>query len=264
MDSLWQGSFGFDIAWWLTMLTAGSSVLALLGAIYRYSGGRKAVLNKIGDFFQDIFWPLVLVWLIRSFVVQPYKVPTGSLMPTVYPGDYIVVQQFAYGLRWPLDGRVLWPVGKPERGDLALFHAPNDLTTIYVKRVIGVPGDEISYLGRELFINGRRIKRRLIGEEYDESSREVSKVERYQEFLPGEVTHDIYLASFDCGLTANKVRIPEGYYFMMGDNRDNSFDSRAWGLVPDKLLIGKAVAIWFSWDDLRSQVRWSRLWNILR
>ncbi len=251
------GEFGLDIAWYLTMATGCCLLLAILGSLYiKYSGQRSGALINIIKFFRELALPLLLVWLIRSFVLQPYRVPSGSLMPTIYPGDLIMVQQYAYGLRWPLNGRVLWPVGQPQRGDLALFHCPVDPTVIYIKRVIGLPGDHVVYAQQQLYINGQRIERQWLAQERDISTPWLNLVERYQEQL-GDRAHDIYLGETDSGLGCD-FRVPAGHYLMLGDNRDNSSDSRVWGLVPDKLLIGKAMAVWISWDSTNHRIRWER------
>ncbi len=251
------GDFGFDIAWFLTVLTAGCALLWLCGTIYRRLGGRSSLVRSLTGAAREIFPPLLLVWALRSFVIQPYRVPSGSLMPTIYPGDFIAVQQYAYGVRWPLNGRVIWSIGQPKRGDLALFHCPVDLKKIYIKRVVGLPGDHIVYRDRQLYINGHKVERQWLAQEQDISTPWHNLVERYQEQLGG-LAHDVYLSEIDCGLISDVV-VPVGHYFMLGDNRDNSLDSRVWGLVPERLLIGKAFAVWMSWDNEGGGIRWHRI-----
>lgn len=257
LSALFVGDFGYDVAWFLAVLTIVTAVLGLCGWLYAKLGGRGPFLLSLTHTIYE-FWPSIfIIWLLRSFVIQPYRVPSGSLMPTVYPGDYIAVQQYVYGLRWPLTGKILKTTSKPKRGDLALFHSPVDLHKIYIKRVVGLPGDRIEYRDRKLYINGKLIERQWLAQEEDISTPWHDLAQRYQEQL-GDAAHDIYLSDIDCGLVCDEV-VPEGHYFMMGDNRDNSLDSRVWGTVPERLLIGKAFAVWMSWDSEHRRIRWDRI-----
>lgn len=214
---------------------------------------------------RSFFWVLLIVWVIRSFIVQPYRVPSGSLQPTVMPGDFLVVNQFAYGLRFPVTNDKLVPIGKPQRGDIVLFYAPPDPSIVFVKRLIGLPGDHIQYRNKVLYINGKEMTQEKIKDTMDDEPRignnpeEHIPVEQKEENLDG-LKHMIYVMPVGEGMTGDvDVVVPPGQYFMMGDNRDNSDDSRVWGFVPEHNLIGKAFGIWMSWDALNHRIRWSRI-----
>ena len=203
-------------------------------------------------------------------MVQPYRVPTGSLEPTVIPGDLILVNQFAYGLRMPVWMKTLVSIGEPKKGQIALFYWPVNPRITFVKRVIGVPGDHISYINKVLTINGKKATQKFIGYSTDTNGGPTWRVAIYEENLNG-VKHKIYVCpkgSVNCPSDSRphnfyNLVVPKGEYFMMGDNRDNSDDSRDWGFVPERNLIGKALFVWMSWDssakNWTKKIRWSRI-----
>lgn len=200
---------------------------------------------------KSLFPVLLIVLVIRSFLVQPYRVPTGSLEPTIMPGDFILVNQFSYGLHLPLLNKKIVEIGEPKRGDIALFEFPKNRAVVYVKRVIGLPGDYIEYTNKKLYINGKPAPQKAI-----------PGGDKKTENLSG-VSHEILI-------DPNKNRgqdfylvVPDGQYFMMGDNRDNSYDSRYWGFVPEENLVGKAMVIWFSWDSEKYRVCWERIGKLV-
>ncbi len=195
------------------------------------------------------FFPVILVvFVIRSFIVEPFKIPSGSMMPTLLAGDFILVNKFTYGLRVPVLNNTLIPVSEPKRGDIFVFHYPPDPSIDYIKRVVGLPGDKIVYKDRTLFVNGSKIETSDMGDyPYETMGMNYINAKRLQETL-GEVKHDI-LIDADAFSKDVEVTVPAGHYFAMGDNRDNSRDSRYWGFVPEHNLVGKAFFIWWNFSE---------------
>ncbi|MGP4843557.1 signal peptidase I [Marinobacter sp. 1Y8] len=194
------------------------------------------------------FFPvLAIVLVLRSFLVEPFQIPSGSMLPTLEVGDFILVNKFAYGIRLPVIGTKVVDIGEPERGDVMVFKYPKDGETNYIKRVVGLPGDVVRYHDKKLYINDK-----LIATDYIAT---LGADELRQEHL-GDVDHDIQLVRTQDGRRGEgEWPIPKGEYFAMGDNRDNSNDSRFWGTVPEHLIVGKAFAIWMhveSWTSLPS------------
>ena len=205
------------------------------------------------------FFPVILaVLLLRSFLVEPFRIPSGSMMPTLLVGDFILVNKFSYGLRLPvLDAKVV-ELGKPERGDVVVFRYPKDPAVDYIKRVVGLPGDRIGYFNKVLYINGEAIGQIPAGVYRGEGSGvSMSGASMRREQL-GDVQHDILVMPRTPGFEGEFV-IPEGEYFVMGDNRDNSNDSRFWGTVPEANLVGKAFRIWMNWDSANGGVGFDRI-----
>lgn len=210
------------------------------------------------------FFPVILfVFVLRSFVVEPFRIPSGSMLPTLENGDLILVNKFQYGIRLPVIDQKIIPVGSPSRGDVVVFRYPVDPAVDYIKRVVGLPGDVIEYHNKNLSINGQAVPRTRSGDYYEPDR--AAYVGQYQEQL-GEASHRILLnvkASQDimpitrfpdfknCDYLIDGVRciVPEGHYFMMGDNRDNSLDSRYWGFVPDSYLVGRAFFVWMNFSS---------------
>jgi signal peptidase I len=219
------------------------------------------------------FFPVILiVLLLRSFLVEPFRIPSGSMMPTLLVGDFILVNKFAYGLRWPVLNSKFLEVGDPQRGDVVVFRFPEDPSVDYIKRVVGVPGDEIFYRNKTLYVNGEAAPRTPLGAYTGVGSgRSMTGAQVALERLP-EIEHRILmnpmapdLAPGCRQLLYGPVVVPEGSYFVMGDNRDNSNDSRCWGVVPEGNLVGKAFAIWMNWDGMRDgfPVDWGRLGDVI-
>lgn len=214
--------------------------------------------SKIVQWGHFLFLPLLIVFILRAFVVEPFRIPSGSMKPTLLVGDFILVNKFIYGLRLPLFGTKLLSFHEPERGDILIFRYPYDPSVPFVKRVVGKPGDKIRYQGKVLYVNGEPLSRTSLGSVLDVGDTgQESLMAIYKEQI-GETFHLTYTnnkASEDF----HEISVPEGEYFVMGDNRDNSRDSRSWGFVPQHLIVGKASFIWFSWDPLLKDVRWSRI-----
>lgn len=210
------------------------------------------------------FFPVILfVFALRSFVVEPFRIPSGSMLPTLEDGDMILVNKFDYGIRLPIVDHEIIPIGSPQRGDVVVFRYPVDPSVDYIKRVVGLPGDVVEYRDKTLFINGQQVVRVRDGD-YFEPDRAVY-VGQYREQL-GAVSHRILLnvnapqdlmpitrfPAFDaCSYLDDGIRctVPQHHYFMMGDNRDNSLDSRYWGFVPDANIVGRAFFIWMNFGS---------------
>lgn len=261
---VWLCVINFPVT--LTALVVGTGLISLIDLCFFR---RKRLILKreqplIVENARSFFVVLLLVWIVRSFIIQPYRVPTGSLQPTVQPGDFLVVNQYAYGLRFPVGNREFLPVGKPKRGEIALFYFPPNPSLVFVKRVIGVPGDRVEYRDKVLYVNGKEMKQIALDSTVDDepavggNPEQHIPVEVKEEDLDG-VKHRIFINQ-GMGLGDDfDVTVPPGHYFMMGDNRDNSDDSRMWGFVPDANLIGKAFGIWMSWDAIHHRIRWDRI-----
>lgn len=211
--------------------------------------------NRIIEYARSFFPVFIIVLLLRSFLIEPFRIPSGSLEPTLQVGDFVAVNKFAYGLRLPVLEREIIPIAHPKRGDIAVFRWPPDPSYDYIKRVIGLPGDEISYQNKKLTINGHPITQTFIEYTTDPSSGRA--VAKYREKING-VEHDIYINPDVSGHNFT-IKVPEGHYFMMGDNRDNSADSRYWGFVADEYLRGKAFIVWMSWNSDTTMIRWSNI-----
>jgi signal peptidase I len=205
------------------------------------------------------FFPVILaVLLLRSFLIEPFRIPSGSMMPTLLVGDFILVNKYKYGIRLPVLNKKVYELGEPERGDVVVFRFPKDPSVDYIKRVVGVPGDHIVYRDKTLLVNGEKIAQIPQGTYIGMGSGlSMSGADLRREDLTG-VKHDILVVPKIRGVSSDVV-VPEGYYFVMGDNRDNSNDSRYWGFVPEGNLVGKAFMIWMNWDSAADGVGWGRI-----
>jgi signal peptidase I len=209
------------------------------------------------DISRSFFPVLLIVLILRSFLVEPFQIPSGSMLPTLEVGDFILVNKFAYGVRLPVLGTKIIKVGEPQRGDVFVFHHPGDGVN-YIKRVIGLPGDHIKYENKTLYINGIKVKTQFVAN-IELGSQPMSQL--YVEQL-GKVKHDIYIMPSQTNGKEGEWTVPKGEYFAMGDNRDNSNDSRYWGFVPEKNIVGKAFAIWMNWKSFTTLPSFSRVGSI--
>jgi signal peptidase I len=227
-------------------------------------------LNKeplLVEYGKSFFPVLAIVLVLRSFLLEPFQIPSGSMKPTLEVGDFILVNKFAYGIRLPVIDTKIIEVGDPQRGDVMVFRYPSNPSINYIKRVVGLPGDRIAYTtDKRLLVNGQPVAETFLGEE----PRSLGRTLLYKEKL-GEVEHMIRKQLNRNIMPGNEWVVPQGHYFMMGDNRDDSNDSRywsdehipqeLWGMVPDRNIVGKAFAVWMSWPDpkLRSLPNFSRV-----
>ena len=218
------------------------------------------------DWTAGLFPVILAVFLLRSFLFEPFKIPSGSMIPTLVVGDLILVNKFHYGVRLPVINTKIIANNDPKRGDVMVFHYPVDPRIDYIKRVVGIPGDEVSYTNQTLSINGQPVPVQAQGDYYDDDSMRYAP--KFSEKL-GAVAHGILVEpkrasiyrpmdSFvdfrdNCRYSAEGVtcKVPAGHYFMMGDNRDNSQDSRYWGFVADEHIVGRAFMVWMNFSNLR-------------
>lgn len=225
--------------------------------------------NVVIENARSLFPVIVTVFILRSFLYEPFQIPSGSMMPTLLVGDFILVEKFSYGVKEPVWQNTLIPVSHPKRGDVAVFKYPEDIRVDYIKRVVGLPGDRVVYKDKQLYLipacksepcgNYKALDMNYLGEE--DFIDEASTMQVYSEIL-GSVAHKILINPIrddrvsyyyqQPGTYAYEWVVPQGHYFMMGDNRDNSTDSRYWGFVPEQNLVGKAVATWISFEFQRS------------
>lgn len=223
--------------------------------------------SHVIEYARAFFPILLIVFLLRSFLYEPFRIPSGSLEPTLLMGDFILANKFDYGLRIPVLRHKILNVGVPQRGDIIVFRWPPNPHYYFIKRVIGIPGDRIDYMNKTLIINGQEIVQTsepVIPTEKSvpRESGEMMHVIEKQEDLLG-VKHNIYQEPTKIGYNFQNINVPEGMYMVMGDNRDDSADSRYWGFVPEENIVGKAVFIWMSWDSFApyglNKIRWDRI-----
>ena len=217
------------------------------------------------DWTAGLFPVILMVFLLRSFLFEPFKIPSGSMIPTLLVGDLILVNKFHYGVRLPVINTKLTDGTPPQRGDVMVFRYPPKPSLDYIKRVVGLPGDEVAYLNKRLSINGQVIETKAVPEFFDEDT--MRYIKQFEEKL-GEKSHrllnederpafipgtDDFPFKENCRYSVEGVvcKVPPGHYFMMGDNRDNSLDSRYWGFVPDQNIVGKAVFVWMNFGNLK-------------
>ena len=212
---------------------------------------------KIVEYARSFFPVFLIVLLLRSFLIEPFRIPSGSMMPTLLVGDFILVNKFVYGIRLPVSDSKIFEISQPERGDVVVFRFPKDPSTPFIKRVVGLPGDRIAYYNKVLYINGQQAEQRLVGTYSGHGAgANMTGASLKQETL-GNITHPVLVQTGYPSLDGKMV-VPEGHYFVLGDNRDNSRDSRYWGTVADELLIGKAFTIWMNWD-FGNGIGWQRI-----
>ena len=264
----------------LVIAVVVSGLLALFDALYLAPRRRAAVaqyekeavaLNSevrerlekeplLIEYGKSFFPVLAVVFVLRSFIVEPFQIPSGSMIPTEEVGDFILVNKFSYGIRLPVIDKKIIPISDPKRGDVMVFKYPEDTRINYIKRVVGLPGDTITYTSdKRILVNGKPVAESLLGDEPGS----LGSARLYTELL-GENEHFIRKQVRRRVEPSREWSVPAGHYFMMGDNRDNSKDSRYWddpsiplelqGMVPDEYIVGKAFAIWLTWADPKFSV----------
>ncbi|MFM2065739.1 MAG: hypothetical protein RLZZ584_648 [Pseudomonadota bacterium] len=293
----WSGNFSL-LLFVLTVVTLGYWIaerwvflprrLAAAAALGEQDASRRAELDKLGitqvdgdieearhkvlaqpwwlDWTAGLFPVILMVFVLRSFLFEPFKIPSGSMIPTLEIGDLILVNKFHYGIRIPVINKKIIAINDPKRGDVMVFRYPVDPSIDFIKRVVGVPGDEVAYLNQRLYLNGQPVPLRQVDDYYDEDRRNYLR--QFEEDLgvkPHRLLVEPRLPSHygsrahafpyheNCRYTADGVtcKVPAGHYFMMGDNRDNSEDSRFWGFVPDENIVGRAFFVWMNFGNLK-------------
>ena len=243
----------------LVLLVAVTGVIWLLDKLF--FAGKRAVAGRgepVVVEYARAFFPIILIVLvIRSFVVEPFRIPSGSMLPTLHIGDFILVNKFSYGVRLPVVHTKILASGTPERGDVVVFRYPNNPRVDYIKRLIGMPGDTIAYDNKTITVNGKAVTMTAVERDGSLAGQVPESIQQFSEDLEG-VVHPIFHNNERYGMTGEFI-VPEGEYFMMGDNRDHSNDSRFWGTVPEANLVGKAFFVWMSWDAYNKRVALSRL-----
>jgi signal peptidase I len=261
-----MGSFGsgLDFEFILLILTVVTGVLwladvLLFSRLRQQPAVSKARKEPLLIEYSKAFFPvLIAVLMLRSFLFEPFRIPSGSMMPTLLVGDFILVNKFTYGLRFPVWHNRITEGNKPKRGDVIVFRYPQDETQDYIKRVIGLPGDHVRYYNRRLTINNKPIEIEEdrvyegLGDLNNMKSaggcdRVDAKCQVYMEEID-QSKHTVMTNSDSSFGVSGEIFVPEGHYFVMGDNRDHSNDSRVWGFVPEANLVGKAIRIWMHYD----------------
>lgn len=269
----------FDFPLFLVIATFLTGFIWLIDALFFARKRRQRVSEKetpkepaLVEYSRSFFPVILAVLILRSFIAEPFRIPSGSMMPTLLVGDFILVNKFTYGIRLPVLNAKVIDLNDPERGDVVVFKYPQNPRVDYIKRVVGLPGDVISYSNKTVYVNGEPQPQRHL-EIYNgigSGSRESGLLKNLEKL--GDVEHEVLInprtPDFGYGcqvLVQGSFTVPEGRYFVMGDNRDNSNDSRCWGTVPEELLVGEAFGIWMHWDWNRDgfPVAWDRIGNAI-
>jgi len=238
----------------LVIVTAVTGVIAYVDRLVWRPKREKALATEkepiLIEYARSLFPVFLVVLILRSFVIEPFRIPSGSMYPTLEIGDFIAVSKFSYGIKLPVTQTKIIPVGEPERGDVVVFSYPKDPEVDYIKRIVGLPGDKISYIGRIVFVNdkpiGQQVKGVYLG---NDSGAVMNGADLVSETMDNGHRYDILLDMDKISRDMDTITVPEGHYFVMGDNRDHSNDSRFWGFVPERNLKGKAFGIWMNWDN---------------
>jgi len=257
----------FDFSAILVLATALTGIIWLVDALFfakrraAASGAKPAPEPVIVDYARSLFPVILLVLLVRSFLAEPFRIPSSSMMPTLLIGDFILVNKFAYGIRLPVIQKKVIPIGLPKRGDVAVFRPPHHPDQDWIKRIVGLPGDEIAYIDKVVYINGEPQPQTPNGPYAGSGSgRDMTGALALEESLEGREHRILQRQGMPPAMRGEgRWVVPEGHYFVMGDNRDNSEDSRFWGVLPEENLVGRAFMIWMHWDGRGGGVDFSRI-----
>lgn len=241
-----------DLELILVGATLASGLIILLYALFdKKKKGRKKMPILL-DYAKSFFPILLIVILLRSFVAEPFRIPSGSMIPTLEIGDFILVKKYAYGIKLPIIHKKVLEIAEPKRGDVVVFRFPPNPKINYIKRLIGLPGDVIERTNdKQLIINGKVVNLESTEELVINSGNTMGQHNsglKLKETLPNGLTHNLLHFPEKLEQGAGKWIVPDGHYFMMGDNRDNSSDSRFWGFVPEENLVGQASLVWMHWN----------------
>jgi len=259
-----------DIGLWLTVLVLVGIVLWLADRVLKITpetrsgqGGESypRPVEEVVAFSNSILPVVAVVLVVRSFLFEPFTIPSGSMLPTLKVHDFILVNKFAYGVRLPAIHTKVLDTGSPQRGEVMVFRYPEEPSKNYIKRVVGLPGDSIRIEGAQLYINGDKVERRLLEQRGDQRSQETVFTESLgdiEHLMRHEWLVNPYTGQLVSRSPEGEWEVPADSYFVMGDNRDNSKDSRFWGFVPESHVAGKAVVIWMHWTSLFSIPDFSR------
>lgn len=260
----YEGDYSMSFALLLFILLVVTGLVALFDRLFWAKHRRSGAKEPWWVEYPKSFFPVILiVFVLRSFVVEPFRIPSGSMIPTLLVGDFILVNKYTYGIRLPVIDKKVLQINNPQRGDVMVFRYPDDPSLDYIKRVVGTPGDMVVYQNKRLTINGVTVPVKPAGDFLHKERMTYSA--KFEETLNG-VRHGIlndkgaptdvpmvmqFPGRENCTYNAEgfACKVPAGHYFMMGDNRDNSADSRVWGFVPDENIVGKAFFIWFHLGD---------------
>ncbi|NIB43310.1 signal peptidase I [Pseudomaricurvus alkylphenolicus] len=227
-------------------------------AVYEEAKAAAAQEPVAVEYAKSFFPVLFIVLILRSFLAEPFQIPSASMVPTLKIGDFILVNKYTYGIRLPVVRTKVLDLNEPQRGDVMVFFPPHRPKTYFIKRVVGLPGDEIRYINNVLYINGEKQPQKLVAALPPANP----QFHLMKESIDG-VEHDMRKHVVPGRLSQNgSWVVPEGHYFMMGDNRDNSSDSREWGPVSEDAIVGKAFAVWMHWDSFFSLPSFSRVGSI--
>ena len=263
----------FALILFLALVITG--LIWLLDSLFLAKGrADKAKLPLLVDYSKSFFPVILIVFVLRSFLVEPFKIPSGSMLPTLLIGDFILVNKFEYGIRLPVINKKVIDLSDPKNGDVMVFRYPSDPSLDYIKRVVGVPGDVVEYVNKRLTINGKPVSSQregnyeytaqglnfVQGATWREQLGEHSHIAMTQEDMPPVIVHQVegnFPHRENCSYNENgfKCTVPAGHYFMLGDNRDASNDSRYWGFVPEANIVGRAFFIWWNFDDFLNSVK---------
>lgn len=262
MPSSWLDGLNFPLV--LVIATALTGLIWLIDKLAfapkRAAAGREDVPILV-EYVQSFFPVFLVVLVLRSFLFEPFRIPSGSMIPTLLVGDFILVNKFSYGVRLPVTHTKILDTGAPERGDVAVFRYPQDPGLDYIKRVIGLPGDTVVYENRQFTVNGTLMPTNADQDYISPITERLVPGATVRQEMFGQSSHSILEFGNEMPKRSGTFVVPDGHYFMVGDNRDRSNDGRFWGFVPEENLVGKARFIWMHWNE---GIIWSRLGDSIK